>query len=88
MSTGNRGKTLVTAGVVLPSKVTGLVIQKPAKFNFTPGAYPTKHNFPFGKFCGKKLYHNLCTYIPSMWLYSIFKNFFCGLSDRILPGYM
>ena len=37
MSTGNRGKTVVTAGLVLPSKVTGLVIQKPSKFNFTPG---------------------------------------------------
>ena len=37
MSTGNRGNSFVKAGIVLPSKVTGLVIQKPAKFNFAPG---------------------------------------------------
>ena len=37
MSAGNLGKSIVTAGIVLPSKVTGLVIKKPAKFNFNPG---------------------------------------------------
>jgi len=37
VSTGNRGRAIVTAGIVLPSKVTSLVIQKPTKFNFTPG---------------------------------------------------
>ena len=37
VSAGDFGKTFVTAGLVLPSNVTGLVIQKPAKFNFSPG---------------------------------------------------
>ena len=34
---GFRGKSNVTAGIVLPSKVTGLVIKKPAGFTHTPG---------------------------------------------------
>ena len=32
-----RGKTVVSAGVILPSKVTHLIIKRPAGFNFSPG---------------------------------------------------
>ena len=32
-----RGKTLVSAGVILPSRVTNLIIKRPAGFNFSPG---------------------------------------------------
>ena len=32
-----KGKTLVSAGVVLPSRVTNLIIKRPAGFNFSPG---------------------------------------------------
>lgn len=32
-----RGKTLVSAGVILPSRVTHLIIKRPAGFNFSPG---------------------------------------------------
>ena len=32
-----RGKTVVSAGVILPSRVTHLIIKRPAGFNFSPG---------------------------------------------------
>merc|ERR1719242_2642280 len=32
-----RGRTLVSAGVILPSRVTHLIIKRPAGFNFSPG---------------------------------------------------
>ena len=32
-----KGKTNIFAGVVLPSKVTNLIIKRPHNFNFTPG---------------------------------------------------
>ena len=32
-----RGRTLVSAGVILPSRVTNLIIKRPAGFNFSPG---------------------------------------------------
>jgi len=32
-----RGKTVVSAGVILPSRVTNLIIKRPAGFNFSPG---------------------------------------------------
>merc|ERR1719411_628914 len=32
-----KGKTLVSAGVILPSRVTNLIIKRPAGFNFSPG---------------------------------------------------
>ena len=34
---GLKGKSNVIAGIVLPSKVTGLVIKKPANFRHVPG---------------------------------------------------
>ena len=35
--TGLLGQTVVTQGVVLPSRVTNLVIKKPPNFRFSPG---------------------------------------------------
>jgi len=32
-----RGRTVVSAGVILPSRVTHLIIKRPAGFNFSPG---------------------------------------------------
>ena len=37
MSFLSRGKTVVSAGVILPSRVTHLIIKRPAGFNFSPG---------------------------------------------------
>ena len=33
----DRGKSIVTSGIVLPSNVTGLIIKRPHNFNFSPG---------------------------------------------------
>ena len=33
----DRGKSIVTSGIVLPSNVTGLIIKRPFNFNFSPG---------------------------------------------------
>jgi predicted ferric reductase len=35
----NKGKSYVTTGVILPSKVVNLVIKRPANFSFKPGDY-------------------------------------------------
>ena len=32
-----KGKTTISAGVILPSKVTQLIIKRPHNFNFAPG---------------------------------------------------
>ncbi len=37
MFAGNRGKSVVASGIVLPSTVTGLVVKRPYNFNFSPG---------------------------------------------------
>ena len=37
MFTDNRGRSVVTSGIVLPSNVTGLIIKRPHNFNFSPG---------------------------------------------------
>ena len=37
MFTENRGRSVVTSGIVLPSNVTGLIIKRPHNFNFSPG---------------------------------------------------
>ncbi|XP_018404285.1 PREDICTED: NADPH oxidase 5 [Cyphomyrmex costatus] len=35
----NRGKTYISSGLLLPSKVTNLVIKRPSNFHFHPGDY-------------------------------------------------
>lgn len=35
----NRGKTYISSGILLPSKVTWLVIKRPFHFCFRPGDY-------------------------------------------------
>ena len=38
-SHSEKGKSYVTTGVVLPSRVVSLVIKRPPNFNFKPGDY-------------------------------------------------
>lgn len=38
-SMSNKGKTYISSGLLLPSKVTHLVIKRPSQFDFHPGDY-------------------------------------------------
>ncbi len=59
MTTGYLGQSVVTQGIVLPSKVTGLVIKKPPNFRYFASFFSLS-----------KLYGWICVrYVPGDWCF-------------------
>ena len=61
------GATVVKKGMILPSSVTGLVVERPAKFNFSAGDFNFNFNFKFNFNAGDWVFVNIPAVAAHEW---------------------